>query len=74
MSDNHDNTSEDRPEFALGDVVEVFDPRAHAFRWVTVERVSTVRGAQILKARGAYYCGCWVRVESLATPGLKGGD
>ena len=40
MSDNHGNTPEDRPEYARGDVVEVFHPRTNSYRWVTVERVS----------------------------------
>jgi hypothetical protein len=74
VSDKNDNTPEDRPEYARGDLVEVFHPRTNCYRWVTVERVSDIRGTQILKARGAYFCACWVRLESLATPGLKGGD
>ena len=70
----HSTTPEDRPEYIGGDLLEVFDPRLNAYRWIEVEDVLAVAGAQILRARGRHFCACWARVDSLALPGRNGGE
>jgi hypothetical protein len=70
----HSTTPEDRPEYIGVDVLEVFDPRLNAYRWIEVEDVLAVAGAQILRARGRHFCACWARTDSLALPRRNGGD
>lgn len=67
---NH-TTSEDRPEYTIGDVVEVFDPQSNSYHWIEVEEVLQLKGSQILIWRNSFFCSCWVRTESLATPPRK---
>ncbi|HEX7999597.1 MAG TPA: hypothetical protein VF528_14515 [Pyrinomonadaceae bacterium] len=62
---------QDKPQYTEGDVVEVFNPQSNAYQWITVESVLVVHGSQIILACGSYFCECWVRTESLATPDLK---
>jgi hypothetical protein len=65
-------TSEDRPEYIKGDMVEVFNPQSNSYLWIEVEEVLQREGSQILVSRSLYFCACWVRTESLATPPQKG--
>jgi hypothetical protein len=62
---------QDKPQYTEGDVVEVFNPLSNTYQWIVVESVLVVHGSQILFACGSYFCECWVRTESLATPELK---
>lgn len=71
MSTSNHTIPEDRPEYTQGDVVEVFNPQSNSYQWIEVEEIQTIRGSQILIAHGCYYCACWVRTESLATPLLR---
>lgn len=68
MSDANLNIPEDRPEYTSGDVVEVFSPINRSYQWIEVEEVLQVHASQALLSEGAFYCACWVRVESLALP------
>jgi hypothetical protein len=67
MSDS-DHRLEDCPEFIAGDVVEVFNPETKSYQWIEVEEVLSVHGAQVLVARGSYFCSCLVRLDSIPTP------
>ena len=58
----------DKPEYAAGDVVEVFNPATDLYLWIEIERVIEVKGARVLVANGAYYCACMVNVEAVAMP------
>jgi hypothetical protein len=60
-----------KPQYTEGDMVGVFNPQANAYQWITVESVLVIHGSQILLAYGSYFCECWVRTESLATPDIK---
>jgi hypothetical protein len=71
VSTSNHTTPEDRPEYTTGDIVEVFNPKSNSYQWIEVDEVIQVNGSQILVANGSYFCSCWVRTESLATPGRK---
>jgi hypothetical protein len=68
MSNQNHITPEDRPEFIPGDVVEVFNPETRSYQWIEVEEVLYVHAARVLVACGSYFCECWVRLDSQATP------
>ena len=72
MSEQNSTTSEDRPEYIEGDVLEIFDPHSNSYVWIEVEEVFNVANSQILLALGRYFCACWARTESLATPQRNG--
>lgn len=58
----------DRPEYAPGGVVEVFNPLTSSTLWIEVLEVLNVNGAQVLKASEGCFCACLVNTESLAMP------
>lgn len=72
MSNINHSTPEDRPEYIKGDVVEVFNPQSNSYHWIEVEKVLQHENSQILVSRGLYFCACWVKTDSLATPPQKG--
>lgn len=69
MSGSNHTTPEDRPEYTTGDLIEVFNPKTRSYQWIEVEEVLNIGEAQILLAHGAYFCACWVKVDSIAAPG-----
>ena len=58
----------DKPEYAIGDVVQVFNPATDLYQWIEIERVIEVKGARVLVANGAYYCACMVNMDAVAMP------
>lgn len=61
----------DKPEYIIGDVVEVFDLEADSYRWIEVESVRLVHDVQVLKAEGREFCACMVNEASLAMPHIQ---
>lgn len=68
MSNQNNITPEDRPEFIPGDVVEVFNPASRSYQWIEVEEVLEAHCVRVLVARGFYFCECWVKLDSQASP------
>jgi hypothetical protein len=58
------------PEYAPGDVVEVFNLDG-SLRWIEVKEVLSVNGSQVLKADEGCFCACLVNVETLAFGGVR---
>jgi hypothetical protein len=61
------NNEKTGPEYAPGDVVEVFNLDG-SLRWIEVKEVLSVNGSQVLKAIDSFYCACMVNLDSLASP------